>query len=968
MNGFLNFRSPNMFAGILGVFPLLVALIIFSSIVPALGQGSEIFECPENDYVFTGIPEQTLCEQYPNFNCETQIGAGTTFPKSSLIGSSITGNVCIVGDFEVDAPFRFYDAKVKITPGVKVSIKGNQDVQLSIPLEIDNSKLFACDGLWKGIELGFYAYISTHSHSEIEDAEKAIYSNVPSTLHIETTTFNRNRVGIELAEPHKSNALFGPLVWVFTNNRFTCDAPLNGTTNEITEAGVKLINSYLYTFQTGLNRFDDLKYGVYAVGDFSHIGASRFYMRRIKKDGIYMREGSINLDNSWFYNCEGIGINIGTAKLVNVKNTQFTISSTPSAEYRTGIYIDAFALNADVQINGISFSADMEGTNNRVRGIHLKGGNVGAGTKIRIGGNSLFTLRARRSQGIYLDGAFLSNSVTEIWGNRFRISNIAGQTGDRPQGILADNGEKNNLSIKWNTFTAYINNGLSQWGNGLELRNSRGENNEVKVNAFNDEVDNLLQYVIVAGFESTFFCSNNTSGFGGWSYEFNGLCFGTKYEGNTITGTGYGLVIRPGTFIGQQSHTGNKWYDIHFPGGSYGPVLHSWCESNPLFNKFLVHTQQSTCNNNPACFNPYHPQKIEPDVMDEFFGQQSGTPFEGCNDEFTGGGTDELDRQIAQGTFVPPADAPAMGWVSQRYLYHKLMNNPGFVSEHASFSTYLNSMANTSVGRFHDVHSVIEGALHAGADVDAPSRQALSGFNALMDSMADIDEAIEQHGPTEALIQNKKNLIIQIHGQHWAYDSLRTIYESQAEANLQDAYALNQTVPVTYDYEANEKAVNQIYLLSLMQQSGELSESQVAVLQAIAQQNPKQGGPAVHTALGLLPECARPEIQIEYNVQEQSYAVPIEERYMAGSGVAVKNGFDVSPNPARTSITVRILGETAGTLILTDITGKTWMQQPIEQQEMKIDISARIPAGIYLIQLRTAGGAFFAEKLIIQSN
>ena len=89
---------------------------------------------------------------------------------------------------------------------------------------------------------------------------------------------------------------------------------------------------------------------------------------------------------------------------------------------------------------------------------------------------------------------------------------------------------------------------------------------------------------------------------------------------------------------------------------------------------------------------------------------------------------------------------------------------------------------------------------------------------------------------------------------------------------------------------------------------------------------------------------------------------------MAGSGVAVKNGFDVSPNPARTSITVRILGETAGTLILTDITGKTWMQQPIEQQEMKIDISARIPAGIYLIQLRTAGGAFFAEKLIIQSN
>lgn len=971
MNGLLHFRRIKILSNVFGYPSLLIALIALSGIVPALGQGTEIFKCPEKSYTFTGFAEQTLCEQYTDLNCETEIGAGTQYPKSSLLGASVSGNVCIVGDFEVDKPFNFTNAIVKINSGVTINVTPSANgYDVGSSLGIDNSKLFACDGLWKGITLGQLSSIYTWNNSEIEDAEKAIYAEAFCALFIQQTTFNRNRIGIELNTPFPNIWVPGPLVWVFTGNRFTCTAPLNGTIDEITEAGVKLKNSYLYTFQTSPNRFSDLKYGIYSEGDFSHIGASRLYMQRIKKDGIYMEEGSINLADSWFYTCEEKGINIETAKLVNLKNTQFTMSNAPSSNYRNGIYINKFALNADVQIRDIKFSADMEGTTNKVRGIHLKGGNVGAGTKIQIKGNSVtgsseFAFRAKDSQGIYLDGVFPSSSTTEIWGNRFRVSNISGETGGRPQGILTDNGDKNNLSIKWNTFTSRIPNAIS-WAYAMELRNSAGTNNEVSVNAFNDEVDALRRYIIVYGFQNVNYCSNNFSGFGGRPFEFNNVCTGTDIDGNTITGTGYGLVIRPNALIGEQSHKGNKWYDIIFPGGSYGPVYHAWSEGNPLFNKFTVHTQQSTCNNDPTCFNPYHPQRIEPDMMDEFFDiDPSGTPSDGCNDEFTGGGTDELDERIAQGEFAPPSDDPAMGWVLQHYLYHKFKGNPSLTSEHASFPAFMSGKENTTVGKFYDVHTAIENALKAGTNVDAPSTQAISDINTLMESMIDVDAAIEQQGLTEMLKAQKQDLILQIHGRHWVYDSLRTIHEAQVSLNLQTAYNLNQAITTTHAYETNERMVNHIRLLSLMQQGGELTDGQVATLQAIAQQDPKQGGPTVHTALGMLPTCFN--LKRQYETRDLEYELMTEERN-ANESSGLATGITVSPNPARTSFSVHNPSGKSGTLTLFDISGKTWLQQALSGQEIRVDLKVGTPPGVYLLRVDMEDGVYIFKKLIVQSN
>lgn len=358
--------------------------------------------------------------------------------------------------------------------------------------------------------------------------------------------------------------------------------------------------------------------------------------------------------------------------------------------------------------------------------------------------------------------------------------------------------------------------------------------------------------------------------------------------------------------------------------------------------------------------------------MDDFFDiDPSGTPSDGCNDEFTGGGTDELDKQIAQGTFAPPSDDPAMGWVLQRYLYHKFKGSPSLTYEHASFPAFMTGKENTTVGKFYDVHTAIENALKAAANVDAPSTQAISNINTLLESMADVDEAIEQQGLTETLKQQKKDLILQILGQHWAYDSLRTIHETQVSVNLQAAYNLNQAIATTQAYETNEKTVNQLRLLSLMQQGGELTEGQVAALQTIAQQDPKQGGPAVHAALGMLQECAKPAPPYEYlampDPRDLKYAQMVEERSVAPVFGEVSS-ISVSPNPASASFSVRNPEGNAGTLTLLDISGRAWLQQSFSGQEVQVDLKAGTPSGVYLLRFDMEDGTSAFKKLIVQFN
>lgn len=306
MNGYLNLRQhfDLMCSWLVTIQTAILAIVFIGTSLPATAQIILQQPCETDTPVFTDVPNQTLCEQYIEFSCDTEIGAGTDFPMSSTIGSSLSGNVCIKGTFVVDKDFAFDAATVKIDPGVTIIINSN------ILLSVDNSKLFACDDLWKGIMLSQLSSIATNN-SEIEDAVTAISATGLCGLSIENTIFNRDRIGIEL-----SNYKQGALNWNFIGNTFTCDAPLNGTQNEITYAGVKLTDSY---FQSrAKSTFSGIQYGIRAEGNTSYIVARNLEFQNILRDGIHMDKGNLNLRGAKFTNCYDKGIYILTANNVSI--------------------------------------------------------------------------------------------------------------------------------------------------------------------------------------------------------------------------------------------------------------------------------------------------------------------------------------------------------------------------------------------------------------------------------------------------------------------------------------------------------------------------------------------------------------------------------------------------------------------------------------------------------------------------
>ncbi len=212
----------------------------------------------------THLLSQTLCSQFEGNSPTFTIGAGTPYPNSSSLGSSIPSGVTvhIVGNFTVDNNFSLSNIIVKVNTGVKISIATDYVNYNTNSLVLYNTKIFCCSGLWKGIEMNTLTVIDVINNSEIEDAENAIKAVNTSfaSLVISNSTFNRNVIGINLEDSGTGGwFVVPPMINYFVNNKFTCTSPLNGTTNQITDVGVRLKNVY-YPFT--YNYLDFVKLGI----------------------------------------------------------------------------------------------------------------------------------------------------------------------------------------------------------------------------------------------------------------------------------------------------------------------------------------------------------------------------------------------------------------------------------------------------------------------------------------------------------------------------------------------------------------------------------------------------------------------------------------------------------------------------------------------------------------------------------
>jgi hypothetical protein len=350
--------------------------------------------------------------------------------------------------------------------------------------------------------------------------------------------------------------------------------------------------------------------------------------------------------------------------------------------FRNGISIQSFSLNSKVQLN-VNFNANVLNTQYQVRGIHLQGGNVGAGTKITISNDSQFFIRGYASSGISLMGAFPEKSEIHIYDNDFDCATAIGDD-TRTYGIES-NGDKNHLHIYGNRFSPTNGSNITY---SIWLQSSVGIDNEVSDNKFYPSANvGAFEFLFLSDFQNAKVCSNIGGSIGvSRGFEFWGTNAGLDFTGNEISATGIAVDVFSGSLVGPQSHKGNKWYPVIVPAPpltlTFRSVNHALCQTPGLapFNKFTVHSNQSIWNDIDLAydfFSEYHPENVDPDQMNEFFEIQAGTPASACVDRFnTPSEENSLENSISNNLIPTSSDNPALAWNAKSYLYRKLTLHP----------------------------------------------------------------------------------------------------------------------------------------------------------------------------------------------------------------------------------------------------------------------------------------------------
>ncbi len=975
-----NFSTPK----VLSIILLLVG-ICFAQTAPCQ---TEAAPCAENEYPFRfPSADFPLCQLYGNVPCDLEVGGSNSITHSSQLDNPYTGTLCIKGTFFIDNDFSLVNSIVHIDPGVTILVLPPAPGSPDLTFTIDNSKLFACGNMWNGIVLSNHTTIHTLGNTRIEDARAAIKAdNIQfGTLIIENTIFNRNDIGIHLLQ--SPTLIKTATIARFNGNRFRCTAPLNGTVNQISFAGIKTEN-VPFTINPSVlshhNRFDGLQYGIVAEGINTTIRGRSFEFLNIRRDGIFMNEGSLTLRQSTFRNCEENGVNITLAHLVDIgQNCGFTVTTEipaiVSPNFRAGVKIRGFALNSSVALN-LTFEANLAGTTTQVNGIHLIGGNVGAGTRISVFQSS-FSIRATASNGIFLDGDFPASSETLIFNNNRFATGNPGSTGSS-SGILTK-GNKNNLNIYDNFFT-----GNGYFNNAIYAEGSTGVNNYIA----NNHIEGT-GYILTSGeyfskgffvnnFQNTIFCTNTNFFGSNYAFEFWGTNTGTTFTENKVYATAVAVDISTNSIMDPQEHQGNEWHPVvvQVPGFTitYRAAFHARCQTPDLAasNKFTVHTNQSVWNPNTLSydfFSPFYPENIEPaDPMFDFFGMQNSTPSTGCETKLTEpNGGSGLDKDIADGLLPALVGNPSMVWITKGYLYKKLRETPSLVSTYPSFLTFLSSNANTNIGKFYEVEKRIGEAFSTTEAINQQSKQVLSAIALLIDNLAVTDSLLESTTNVNtfaALVQVKAGYIEQLKSLQASDNAINGTYKAQQLTKMQEALALIQQISPTSQLETNQKSVNEIYLQSFVSQDGNLTEGQIAVLKSIGQQCPETGGLAISTALSLLPDCEKVGLAICPSSLVDN-VVPLSsstgghslQRPVPRSGEAW-----LYPNPTGSSFFVKLTEGNTGTVAIADLSGKTLYTLSLDGPGVPTEINQHLSPGVYLVKILNESGAVYTEKLVVQ--
>jgi len=634
------------------------------------------------------------------FLCDIEIGIGTQYVRSSDVendpdfGDPLSGNVCVIGDFFVDTDFTFQNAEVNISPGVSISVLrqgGNFGANAKV-LNIDNSHLFSCDGMWNNIWVGHFATLNSFNGSVIEDANIGVnaHNSIGCTISLVNTTFQNNRTGLNMAR--RTQGANGPDLVRLERTVFR-DGIFGISTAGVNIAPQDAFNNTFRNLTTGIlsqsggatNTADDIVVTIDL--DFTRFIETTTF-------GVFLESGSLLLDDGVFTDTRNVGISIGNGQQVFLNNLNI------SGDYNEpfiGLEVNGLDLGSALSVRAANINLQSD-DDSAISGIVVHGAQILPASTIHIAfgaGAGRFNIGSTGGYAIDLEGDFPLDTDIDIFGNNFFCNNFA----------IRSVGQRSNLHIYANSFrpNGHTGQGLLLVFGGL------GTNNIVMDNNFVNQNFGYSRFSFNSRFNGVHYCNNDIWGTNGNGFVFENTNLAVDFQGNRMFATSVPLLLRNNPFIGPQFHRGNQWFDWDTGGIIFSTITDALCEGCTPFvamdNQFDVHQAQTST---PTIESPFHPERIIPDNNDEWFIQSNGTPATFCTTMLTEPDPSEF---IIIEDVSRVSQQEAIQDRALRYQLFRMYKNPENYSFHPEFQLFGNQLSGTDVYKFHQLDMLLDQAM-----------------------------------------------------------------------------------------------------------------------------------------------------------------------------------------------------------------------------------------------------------------
>ena len=530
-----------------------------------------------------------------------------------------------------------------------------------------------------------------------------------------------------------------------------------------------------------------------------------------------------------------------------------------------------------------------------------------------------------------------------------------------------NNTSKNAINIESNTITAHgnakgiksISNDFSSInsniihttdqteGDGVELSNNFGT--IISCNQFvqNGDHANKTASAIFNKLSAYSFIQCNELNDFPVGMEFFGMNLDDIIKGNEFKNHNLGLLYDHEAVTGEQKFNGNTWNYIYpwygavhtsgdkglieeskyfVDGGNYlnhlttihTGTLADWFISNSDFSSFQCSPSSSCLFGTPDIF------RIAPD-------------------------RDSLNLAISNDSLHSLVYPGSYSWMAKRQLYKSFLHWPTSLQEHSDYQSFYANNTNETVGKF----SSIEYAVKSSVQPDSTQMTNLESYRTSQEFARNMLDSLEAQPVLNlpAISQAYSQLNTAKTGAGQIFQNIASNWSTIV--NQQDT--ANQAIYTQYDYEANQKFANSLWLKSLLDGIQSISDSQMTLLANLAYQCPLEAGQGVITARAILMQLGN------YSFDDRTLCEPVENRENKNATKISEVGF--YPNPASSEITLAFPNNLdCQRLKIVNIVGQVLsiLESPKSGQSVKIDSLAN---GLYILVFEFKDSASQTLKL-----